>query len=141
MDRVGKPRLMTDTLRGCPSPSTSLGNDDARARKEKAVVAILGKLALHYWRPDFTPEQSKQLYLDYVEDLMPYAVVAIGEAAKEWRRNPANKFFPKSGELIGLITKVPSWDACATPQDYELAARRAGKAEFEMVVQKRLEKA
>lgn len=66
------------------------------------IAALLAKLALHYWRPNFTDQQAKQLYMDYIGDLKIYPLDVIDQAVGVYRRNAKNKWFPKSGELIEL---------------------------------------
>lgn len=63
----------------------------------------LGKLALHFWRPDFTPEQAKQMYGDFVADLAGITAEELAEACRAWRLNPANSFFPTPGKLRELL--------------------------------------
>lgn len=63
----------------------------------------LGKLSLHYWRPDFTPEQAKHFNADFVSDLDGVTVAELANACAAWRRNAANRFFPRPGELLVLI--------------------------------------
>lgn len=67
-----------------------------------SIAALLGKLALHYWRPNFTDLQAKQLYMDYIGDLKTYPLDAIEQAIGAYRRNEKEKWFPKSGQLIAL---------------------------------------
>jgi len=74
------------------------------ARQEKATVALLlSKLAVHYYRPDFTEGQARQLIGDMVEDLAEYRVDEIERAITAYRRQPPApgkaKYFPDSGTL------------------------------------------
>eukprot|EP00913_Durusdinium_trenchii_P005309 g4955.t1 len=66
------------------------------------IAALLAKLALHYWRPNFTDAQAKQLYMDYIGDLKIYPLDVINRAVGVYRRNEKEKWFPKSGQLIAL---------------------------------------
>lgn len=61
---------------------------------------MLSKLAMHYYRPDFTQAQAKLLIADYVRDLAPYALGDVQTAMDEYRRAPDSKFFPAVGELL-----------------------------------------
>ena len=79
-------------------PSQRQQDDD---RKMKA--AILSKLALHFWRPDFTSAQAGMLIGDYLEDLKWYAPTAVEHACKVYRRKPDSRFFPTSGQLLGIL--------------------------------------
>jgi hypothetical protein len=63
---------------------------------------------MHYWRPDFTPEQMRYLMADYLEDLGHIEPERVEAACRQWRRNPENKFFPKIGELLELLK--PEWE-------------------------------
>lgn len=85
--------------------------NDETPGKDEAILALLGKLALHYWRPDFTPGQARQVYADYVYDLGPFALSDIAAAINEYRQTGANRFFPSSGALIDIITKPASWES------------------------------
>ncbi len=78
--------------------------------KDEAILALLGRLALVYWRPDFTPSQAKQLYQQYLEDLREFPMAEIAQAIQKYRRDGANTFFPAPGQLRELIATPPSWD-------------------------------
>jgi hypothetical protein len=66
-------------------------------------AALLGKLALHYYRPDFTPEQAKHHFADFVHDLDGVTAVELSDACKAWRTNGDNRFFPTPGQLLALV--------------------------------------
>jgi hypothetical protein len=70
---------------------------------KRAVGAILSRLALHFHRPDFTEAQAKLLLADILSDLVAFSPAEINRACAEWRSSPANRFFPTSGQLIGLM--------------------------------------
>src|SRR5262245_40849754 len=74
----------------------------AEAQKDEAILVLLAKLALVYWRPDFTPAQAKQLYSQYLDDLRPYSFADVSEAIEKYRQSPDSKFYPTPGELRGL---------------------------------------
>lgn len=63
---------------------------------------MLAKLAQHYYRPDFTEGQARQLIRDYVEDLAEFSVSSLDEAVREYRRDAKSKFFPPVGRLREL---------------------------------------
>lgn len=94
--------------------------------KDKAILALLAKLALHYWRPDFTPQQAKHLYADYLEDLRQYALSDISEAIAKYRQSGA-KFYPQSGELVKIIRTVPSWDIRTAKEHSQILHETARK--------------
>lgn len=63
----------------------------------------LSRLALHYWRPDFNPKEAAKLNADYLEDLRGITVEELKAACRTWRRNPDNRFYPTSGQLLELV--------------------------------------
>lgn len=65
---------------------------------------MLARLATHYHRPDFGPAQVKLMILDFIEDLSDYTVAEIEIAVRDYRRNPENKFFPKTADLRETCT-------------------------------------
>lgn len=81
-------------------PSTNSKQREGRAR---SIFALLGRLALHYYRPDFTEGQSKLVIEDMIGDLIEYDPRDVAEACTAWRRKPEASYFPKSGQLIGCI--------------------------------------
>lgn len=74
----------------------------------KQISAILARLSLHYWRPDYSPEQAKLVMEDYLDDLAGHTPEQVSKACEQYRKNPDSKFFPKIGEIIELI-KGPKW--------------------------------
>lgn len=67
------------------------------------MLAVLNKIALHYWRPDFEPSQFKHLMGDYLNDLAAYSPDDVEAACESFRRNPDNKFYPRVGELLAIL--------------------------------------
>lgn len=78
--------------------------------KREAILVLLAKLALHYWRPDFGPGQARQLYGDYVDDLIEFPLAAIHGAIGRFRRE-SHQFYPKSGDLRSLIVTPYAWES------------------------------
>lgn len=72
-----------------------------KAGPEYVATALL-RLQAHYWRPDFTPAQAKELYADFIEDLSDLPPDILDEAIRQYRRDPERKFFPRPGEILGL---------------------------------------
>jgi len=72
-------------------------------REAKAVE--ISRLALHFWRPDFTPRQVKSVMSDYLDDLAGRSAWEVAEACKAWRRDGANRFFPTPGQLLALMPR------------------------------------
>lgn len=70
---------------------------------KRDFATLLGRLSIHYWQPDFTPDQVKLKLQDYEEDLAGVTADELRDACGEWRRDPLNKFFPKTGELLELV--------------------------------------
>ena len=104
---------------------------EARISKDRAILALLAKLSLHYWRPDFTPAQAKQMYADYVEDLREYALRDIAAAMKKYRQSAAT-FFPTSGQLVQIIRAIPAWDIRSSKEHGEILHRAAAAELQEM---------
>lgn len=90
---------------------------------------LLGKLALVYWRPDFTPGQAKQLYAQYLDDLRPFAFADVAEAIETYRQNGENKFFPTPGQLRAIIVTPYSWDP--SPKTHLAGKLEAGRNELQ----------
>jgi hypothetical protein len=103
----------------------------ASKAKDQTILCMLGRLALHYWRPDFTPEQAKNLYADYVRDLRPYQIGDIRDSIAAHRRRDA-KFYPRVGELLTFIEAPPAWELC-TQKAYIAARREAGARELKAI--------
>jgi len=72
------------------------------------VVMALSKLAVHYYRPDFTEGQAKSLISDMVGDLGEFSVGEIEAAIAAYRQAPPSagkaKYFPDSGTLRKLAS-------------------------------------
>lgn len=85
----------------------------------KQIAALLARLSLHYWRPDYTPEQARLLVEDYLSDLAGYTPDQVRRACEDYRKLPDSKFFPHSGELLALMghgkyettvyQRLPTW--------------------------------
>lgn len=83
------------------------------------VSATLSRLALFYWRPDFTPAQVRLLMGDFLRDLEPYSAADIAQACDTYRRDPESKFFPTPGALIAILRRyeTPPHRGNARPLD------------------------
>ena len=104
--------------------SASPEERQAVASKDEAILVLLGQLALHYWRPDFSEGQARQLYTDYLDDLRPYSVADIDRAMKSYRRNGDNKFYPTSGQLIDEL--LPPHDRNVPDRELTRSHERSG---------------
>jgi len=80
-----------------------------RKQKADAIIEILAKLSVLYWRPDHSEAQFREMYSQYLDALEPFAFRDITVAVEKWRNDGANKFFPTPGELRSLIVTPPSW--------------------------------
>jgi hypothetical protein len=47
------------------------------------------------------------LLLDMLEDLEGYSPEKLRDACRQYRTNPENRFFPSSGQLIGIMRPEP----------------------------------
>ena len=64
----------------------------------------LAKLSLHYWRPQFTPDQAKHVFGDFAADMAEVTPAELREACDRWRRDAANRFFPTPGQLMAMVS-------------------------------------
>lgn len=105
----------------------------------RSVGAILSRLGLHFWRPDFTEGQAKLLFSDLYSDLADFSPNEISTACATWRRNPENRFFPTSGQLIGIMRPtVPSEPRLRLEpfKDYpKIEGRRATKSAAQIIAE------
>ncbi|MGA7711468.1 MAG: hypothetical protein WCA81_06170 [Rhizomicrobium sp.] len=63
----------------------------------------LGRMAVHFWTPDFTPEQAKVKYGDFVRLLDGVTAQELADACDAWLLDPRNRFYPTPGQLLMLI--------------------------------------
>lgn len=89
------------TKTSLPEPYKPQRNTNESAAKQ--ISAILSKLALHYWRPDFTPAQVNLLMGDYLDDLEGKSPYDVDAACRQYRSNPDNQYFPRTGQLLELM--------------------------------------
>ena len=66
------------------------------------VATALLRLQAHYWRPDFTPAQAKELYADFMDDLGHIPPDILDDAIAQYRRNPKSEWFPKPSQLLAI---------------------------------------
>lgn len=64
------------------------------------IVGLVGRLSLHYPRPQMTAAQNSLVGNDFISDLSDMTADEIAEACDAYRRNPANSYFPTPGKLI-----------------------------------------
>ena len=101
--------------------------------RDTEIGAILARLALHYWRPDFQPEQVKLVLQDFLYDLRAYEVRDIAHACDRYRQGPENRFFPTPGQLLAILKP-----AQAEPE--ERHARRPFRSDYRMIGMKQATK-
>lgn len=71
------------------------------------IAALLAKLAVHYYAPDFTEAQAKSKITDLVNDLIGFGMYEIEQAVNAYRQDANERFFPTgSGPLIKRIREV-----------------------------------
>jgi hypothetical protein len=73
------------------------------AQSRATVTMLLSRLAIHYYRPDFTEGQAKCLIQDMLEDLDTFSVREVELAIKTYRQNAENRFFPRGADLRKII--------------------------------------
>ena len=66
------------------------------------VAHALLRLQAHYWRPDFTPAQARELYADFIDDLGHIPPDILDDAIATYRRDPEARFFPRPGQLLAI---------------------------------------
>jgi len=66
------------------------------------VATALLRLQAHYWRPEFTPAQARELYADFMDDLGHIPPDILDEACAAYRRDPEARFFPRPGQLLAI---------------------------------------
>lgn len=86
-----------------PQLRTSTTSGDRQ--KAATIALLLSKLAVHYYRPDFTEAQAKSMISDMVSDLEEFPVHYIEAAIREYRRDPNSRFFPTSGQLRKICSE------------------------------------
>jgi hypothetical protein len=67
---------------------------------------LLARLAIHYYRPEFTERHAALMIEDFAIDLADFAVPDIEEAIRCYRQNGRNKYFPTSGQLRDLAKEI-----------------------------------
>jgi hypothetical protein len=87
-------------------PQHRSSESSSEAQKGATIAILLTKLAVHYYRPDFTEGQAKSLIRDMVEDLSAFALGEIDASIKAYRRGAENRFFPTSGQLRAPILEA-----------------------------------
>jgi hypothetical protein len=71
--------------------------------KDAEVISLLAQLRLHFALPYLSEIEIGILMNDYLEDLSIYPIDIIEQACVDYRRDKNSLFFPKVGQLLGLI--------------------------------------
>jgi len=70
----------------------------------KDILVILGNLRLHFNTNLMNQKEFELLLTDYIEELAIYPIDLIYEACRTYRKDPQSVFFPKLGQLLGLMS-------------------------------------
>lgn len=68
-------------------------------QERAAIVLALSRLAISYYRPDFTEGQAKVQIQDMLHDMDSYPASDVNTAIVRWRNDPQKRFFPRGAEL------------------------------------------
>lgn len=63
----------------------------------------LGKLTLHYWAPDFTPEQAREKYGDFIRLLDGLTASEVRDACDQWSMDATKNWFPRPGNFHEMV--------------------------------------
>lgn len=87
-------------------PATTAPKSSPADRVRKVVA--LTKLRSHFYQPGQTEAQIKGVIDDMLADLDHISPYEVEDACVAYRRDPANKFFPTPGQLIGATKEKPA---------------------------------
>lgn len=73
-----------------------------RPGTRKDLAVCLGQLAIVYASSHRTEHEWEMLFDIYSEDLAEVPADILADACRAYRRDPANKFFPTPGQILGL---------------------------------------
>lgn len=100
-----KPHMIGSLLEPLASSKTLTAKPDPE--KAKTLTVLLSRLAIHYYRPDFTEAHARLLVEDYVQDLAEFAICDVEAAIRDYRQQPTKgkaKYFPDSSQLRDLAS-------------------------------------
>lgn len=103
MEMDKEPETVGSALTKSSQGPVSQSSKTSNAERGQAITLMLVKLSAHYWRPDFSEGQARQLIADFIHDLAPFELEDIDRAITRYRSDPANRFFPHPGALIGIL--------------------------------------
>lgn len=96
------PKKLADTMPFSQRPQ-ALSETKSDPQKNATIAVLLAKLAVHYYRPNFTENQAKSLIGDLVEDICEFSVAQIEVAIRQYRQAASSKYFPTSGQLREIL--------------------------------------
>jgi hypothetical protein len=97
-------QLSTPLFAEATGQLTSYAAPKIDRQKAEQLSTLLRRLAIPYYRPDFTEQQATALIADYILDLAEFAICDVEEAARVYRKDPKSEFFPKPGVLCKLAS-------------------------------------
>lgn len=104
---MAKPQVHTINSTPASGYSSQALTKTLTAAEQKQLGIMLMRLASHYWRPDFSPNQVNEMLADYAADLGSCDLTEIEIAIAEYRRTPVTpgrlKVFPGSDILLALV--------------------------------------
>jgi hypothetical protein len=80
-------------------------------REERKQIGHVIVLTAQYYDRKLTPEVISMM----VDDLADLDAAAVAEAFREYRRNPANRFFPLPGQIRAIV--APGFDDNSAARD------------------------
>lgn len=67
------------------------------------IITVLTKLSIHYWQGGKDERGWSSMMEDYLEDLEHVPADLLQDACRRYRRNPSNRFFPKSADILLIV--------------------------------------
>ena len=101
------PQRMTGTAISFEVSAGQL-QDTPKARIDGQTAGAIGMevaKAIAHFRPDLRGGQADLLTEDFIQDLGRYRIQEIQDAFASYRRDAANRFFPRPGQIIALIAE------------------------------------
>lgn len=95
-------------MKHLPSQPTA-SRETMQPSPRRQIAAILSRLALIYWRPDFTQEQARLVIENYLSDLEGYTPAEVDAACAKYRQLPTSEYFPKPGQLLAILNPAPKY--------------------------------
>lgn len=90
-----------------PPPSPSVTKYGTPTVTEVELATILARLAAHFPSRNLSAKRVEYMIADWFEDVKHLPAATIEAACGKWRRDPENKWFPTSGQLLAICNKIP----------------------------------